>query len=90
MGSGIVVARVGVSPLFITQLIDALNTNWGTIRREGSTPERSTTMATTLKIQTLKQSTLSMDSKRGTVVQPAGDDARKVVAAMLRRTMKQA
>jgi len=25
---GIVVARVAVSPLFITQLIEALNTNW--------------------------------------------------------------
>ena len=27
-GRGIVVARVSVSPLFITQLIDALNDNW--------------------------------------------------------------
>ena len=27
-GRGIVVARVAVSPLFITPLIDALNTNW--------------------------------------------------------------
>ena len=27
-GKGIVVARVAVSPLFITQLIDALQTNW--------------------------------------------------------------
>lgn len=26
--SGIVVARVSVSPLFITQLVDALNLNW--------------------------------------------------------------
>lgn len=27
-GQGIVVARVAVSPLFVTQLIDALQTNW--------------------------------------------------------------
>jgi hypothetical protein len=27
-GRGIVVARVSVSPLFVTQLIDALNRNW--------------------------------------------------------------
>lgn len=27
-GTGIVVARVSVSPLFITQLIEALNSNW--------------------------------------------------------------
>lgn len=26
--SGVVVARVGVSPLFVTQLIDALGDNW--------------------------------------------------------------
>jgi len=25
---GVVVARVNVSPLFVTQLIDALNANW--------------------------------------------------------------
>jgi hypothetical protein len=29
-GRGIVVARVAVSPLFITQLIDALQSNWQT------------------------------------------------------------
>jgi hypothetical protein len=28
-GRGIVVARVSMSPLFITQLIDALQQNWG-------------------------------------------------------------
>jgi hypothetical protein len=29
-GRGIVVARVSVSPLFITQFVDALNSNWQT------------------------------------------------------------
>lgn len=29
-GQGIVVSRISVSPLFITQLIDALSSNWNT------------------------------------------------------------
>jgi Protein of unknown function (DUF3467) len=32
--TGVVVARVSVSPLFITQLIDALNTNWQEFTRK--------------------------------------------------------
>jgi hypothetical protein len=33
-GRGIVVARVGLSPLFVTQLIDALTANWQTYAKK--------------------------------------------------------
>jgi hypothetical protein len=52
--------------------------------------ERFTRMAKTLKIQTLEQGKLAMDKEHGTVVKPASEDARRVVSAMLRRSMKKA
>jgi hypothetical protein len=36
---GIVVARVAVSPLFVTQLIDALQANWDKYARKSMPPE---------------------------------------------------
>lgn len=49
-GRGIVVARVAVSPLFVTQLIDALSRNWSEYAKkalptevfEGDEPEEPT------------------------------------------------
>jgi hypothetical protein len=37
--TGVVVARVGVSPLFITQLIDALGDNWEKYAEKALPPE---------------------------------------------------
>jgi hypothetical protein len=36
---GVVVSRVNLSPLFVTQLIDALNTNWGKYAERALPPE---------------------------------------------------
>jgi Protein of unknown function (DUF3467) len=49
--TGIVVARVSLSPLMVTQLIDALGTNWNVyaeksmppeVQRDGRTPDQGT------------------------------------------------
>jgi hypothetical protein len=91
---GIVVARVSVSPLFVTQLIDALNSQWQAYA-EKALPRRyevKKKQETRVQVRRLEPSKLPRrDSSVATVTSdvPIRPDARQVVAAVLGRALRQ-
>ena len=93
-GRGIVVARVSMSPLFVTQLIDALKQNGAGTRRRHCrrrcTGEMSQTDPPKITIKHLDDEPLNQDSPVTTSTEetPASDDARETVAAVLAKTLR--
>jgi hypothetical protein len=91
---GIVVARVGLSPLMVHQLLDALRQNCKPTqrtqcrRRSGMPDQPQTTTRIDPKVKKLEPERLLM-GPRSTPVAAPSDEARRVVGAALAKALKE-